>query len=92
MGYFFTLFFVVFILSCIGDHIGNGDCASMTFEDLCKESTVITLTWGTLQGYATGDRNKVIITDSFPQCIAKASRYGFKPTTSKNNMVTLVKI
>jgi len=92
MSYFITLFVVVFIFYCISDHIGNGDCVEIPFESLCESSSVITLTWGMMQGHATSDNgSRIVITDPFPTCIAKAAKYGFVPTTNSDNMVTLVK-
>lgn len=92
MSYFIASFIVLFVLACISDNVGNGDCTEISFDELCENSSVITLTWGTLQGHATGDNgNRIIITDPFPTCIARAAKYGFIPTTHEDNMVTLVK-
>ena len=34
------------ILYGIGSTINDSDCVSMTFEEMCETSSVITLTWG----------------------------------------------
>jgi hypothetical protein len=45
-----------------------------------------------MQGHATSDNgSRIVITDPFPTCIAKAAKYGFVPTTNSDNMGTLVK-
>lgn len=97
MAYLISCFIVLFILYSVGDHVGNGDCRSTTGLEsdliwLCKRSNTITLTWGFMQGHATGDSgDRIVIKKSFPECIAICGRYGFIPTSQGDNMVTLAK-
>jgi len=80
------------ILYGIGSTINNSDCVSMTFEEMCETSSVITLTWGVFEGHATNDNGeRIVIKESYPELIAKASKYGLYPSTNSDIMVTLVK-
>ena len=96
MEFFIACFIFFWIWGCISDSC-NGDCVRTSgsvsdLEWLCKKSKVITLTWCFMKGHATGDNgDRIVIDKSFPECIAIAAKYGFVPTTSRNDMITLVK-
>ena len=80
------------ILYGIGSTINDSDCVSMTFEQMCETSSVITLTWGVFEGHATNDSGeRIVVKESYPQLIAKASKYGLYPSTNSETMVTLTK-
>lgn len=77
----------------IGYAINDSDCVSMTFEQMCETSSVITLTWGVFdEGHATNDSGeRIVVKEPYPQLIAKASKYGLYPSTNSETMVTLTK-
>ena len=80
------------ILCGIGATINDSDCVSMTFEQMCETSSVITLTWGVFEGHATNDSGeRIVVKESYPQLIAKASKYGLYPSTNSETMFTLTK-
>ena len=80
------------ILYGIDSTINDSDCVSMTFEQMCETSSVITLTWGLFEGHATNDSGeRIVVKESYPQLIAKASKYGLSPTTNSETMFTLTK-
>ena len=80
------------ILYGIGSTINDSDCVSMTFEQMCETSSVITLTWGVFEGHATNDSGeRIVVKEPYPQLIAKASKYGLYPSTNSETMVTLTK-
>ena len=80
------------ILYGIGAIINDSDCVSMTFEQMCETSSVITLTWGLFEGHATNDSGeRIVVKEPYPQLIAKASKYGLYPSTNSETMVTLTK-
>ena len=85
-------FIVGSILYGIGSTINDSDCVSMTFEQMCETSSVITLTWGVFEGHATNDSGeRIVVKEPYPQLIAKASKYGLYPSTNSETMVTLTK-
>lgn len=80
------------ILYGIGSTINDSDCVSMTFEQMCETSSVITLTWGVFEGHATNDSGeRIVVKEPYPQLIAKASKYGLYPSTNSETMFTLTK-
>ena len=80
------------ILYGIGAIINDSDCVSMTFEQMCETSSVITLTWGLFEGHATNDSGeRIVVKEPYPQLIAKASKYGLYPSTNSETMFTLTK-
>ena len=80
------------ILYGIGSTINDSDCVSMTFEQMCETSSVITLTWGVFEGHATSDSGeRIVVKETYPQLIAKASKYGLYPSTNSETMFTLTK-
>ena len=80
------------ILYGIGSTINDSDCVSMTFEQMCETSSVITLTWGVFEGHATNDSGeRIVVKEPYPQLIAKASKYGLYPSTNSETMLTLTK-
>ena len=80
------------ILYGIGSTINDSDCVSMTFEQMCETSSVITLTWGLFEGHATNDSGeRIVVKEPYPQLIAKASKYGLYPSTNSETMFTLTK-
>ena len=83
---------VVSILYGIDSTINDSDCVSMTFEQMCETSSVITLTWGVFEGHATNDSGeRIVVKEPYPQLIAKASKYGLYPSTNSETMFTLTK-
>lgn len=85
-------FIVGSILYGIGSTINDSDCVSMTFEQMCETSSVITLTWGVFEGHATNDSGeRIVVKEPYPQLIAKASKYGLYPSTNSETMFTLTK-
>ena len=80
------------ILYGIDSTINDSDCVSMTFEQMCETSSVITLTWGVFEGHATNDSGeRIVVKEPYPQLIAKASKYGLYPSTNSETMFTLTK-
>ena len=80
------------ILYGIVSTINDSDCVSMTFEQMCETSSVITLTWGVFEGHATNDSGeRIVVKEPYPQLIAKASKYGLYPSTNSETMFTLTK-
>ena len=80
------------ILYGIDSTINDSDCVSMTFEQMCETSSVITLTWGLFEGHATNDSGeRIVVKEPYPQLIAKASKYGLYPSTNSETMFTLTK-
>ena len=80
------------ILYGIGSTINDSDCVSMTFEQMCETSSVITLTWGVFEGHATNDSGeRIVVKEPYPQLSAKASKYGLYPSTNSETMFTLTK-
>ena len=85
-------FIVGSILYGIGSTINDSDCVSMTFEQMCETSSIITLTWGVFEGHATNDSGeRIVVKEPYPQLIAKASKYGLYPSTNSETMFTLTK-
>ena len=80
------------ILYGIDSTINDSDCVSMTSEQMCETSSVITLTWGLFEGHATNDSGeRIVVKEPYPQLIAKASKYGLYPSTNSETMFTLTK-
>jgi hypothetical protein len=84
-----------FVCSLIDSAVDTASGATDTsFDDLCKESSVITITSWIGGTHATSESGKRIrVENGFPNLISTASKYGLYPTTCdvEGGMMTLVK-
>lgn len=87
-----VIWFVCSFFDSASDKLSGA--TKMSFESLCKESNVITITSWIGGSHATNENGKRIrVERAFPNLIAKAAKYGLYPTTcdADGGMMTLVK-
>ena len=88
-----VIWFLCSLFNSASDAIDGTDTKT-TFEELCKVSTVITVTSWLGGAHATNEHGKRIsVPQGFPPLISAAAKYGLYPTTCDvdGGMMTLVK-